>query len=135
MSLLVPDASLLVAALTDAGDLGRWAEETIASAAGELAAPELVYAEAANILRRTERSGRISAATAAAAHAELLALDVVTFPYLPFAARIWELRSNVTAYDAWYVAVAEAVDAPLATVDGRLTRAPGTRCRFLAPEA
>lgn len=52
------------------------------------------------------------------------------FPYAPFAARIWDLRDNVTCYDAWYVAVAETLNAPLATLDVRLANAPGPRCRF-----
>jgi predicted nucleic acid-binding protein len=50
------------------------------------------------------------------------------------ASRIWELRENVTCYDAWYVAVAEALSAPLATLDIRLTKAPGPHCRFLVSE-
>lgn len=134
MSVLVPDASFLVAALSDSGDVGRWAEEALASAAGELAAPELLFAEAANILRRAELAGRLDAAAAAAAHDDLLALDAVALPYAPFAERVWELRGNLTVYDAWYVAVAEASGAPLATLDVRLSRAPGPRCDFLVPE-
>ena len=133
MSVLVADASCLVAALVDEGETGRWAEARLESAAGELAAPEVVGAEVANILRRAEHAGRITAAAAAAAHDDLLTLDLVTLPYAPFARRIWELRPNLTAYDAWYVAVAEALAAPLATLDRRLSRASGPRCRFLLP--
>lgn len=133
MSALVPDASFLVAALSDSGEVGRWAEEALAAAAGEMAAPELLFAEAANILRRAELAGRLGAAEAAAAHDDLLALDLVTFPYAPFAERTWELRGNLTVYDAWYVAVAEATGAPLATLDARLSRAPGPRCEFFVP--
>ena len=51
----------------------------------------------------------------------------------PFAQRIWELRGNVTAYDAWYVALAEALGSELATVDLRLSRASGCQCVFLTP--
>lgn len=133
MSALVPDASFLVAALSDGGDVGRWAEEALAAAAGELAAPELLFAEAANILRRAELAGRLDAAAAAAAHGDLLALELVAFPYAPFAERAWELRGNLTVYDGWYVAVAEAAGAPLATLDVRLSRATGPRCDFLIP--
>jgi predicted nucleic acid-binding protein len=78
-------------------------------------------------------SGEISADTASLAHADLLGLRVELFPYAPFAARIWELRENVTAYDAWYVALSESLDASLATLDARLSRAPGPRCRFERP--
>jgi predicted nucleic acid-binding protein len=51
----------------------------------------------------------------------------------PFAGRVWELRRNLTSYDAWYVAVAEALDLPLATLDRRLGRATGTSCRVRVP--
>jgi predicted nucleic acid-binding protein len=53
--------------------------------------------------------------------------------FSPFAARAWELRSKVTSYDAWYVAVAEELDLSLATLDRRLAAASGPRCRFLLP--
>jgi predicted nucleic acid-binding protein len=58
-------------------------------------------------------------------------IRVDLFPYDPFADRVWELRQNVTAYDAWHVALAESLSAPLATLDGRLRRAVGPRCSFL----
>lgn len=54
-------------------------------------------------------------------------------PFEPFAERVWELRRNVTSYDAWYVAVAEAFRLPLATLDRRLSRASGPSCRFRLP--
>lgn len=133
MSGLVADASLLVAALCDQGEVGRWAEERLAASMGDLAAPELVFVEAANILRRSERAGRLAPAASAAAHRSLLALDLVALPYAPFAERVWELRGNLTAYDAWYVAVAEALGASLGTLDRRLAQAPGPRCRFVVP--
>lgn len=63
----------------------------------------------------------------------LLRLDIELFPFEPIAARIWQLRHNLTCYDAWYVAVAETLGLPLATLDGRLSRAPGPTCRFLLP--
>jgi predicted nucleic acid-binding protein len=60
-------------------------------------------------------------------------LDMELFSFDPFADRIWELRHTVTSYDAWYVALAEALGLPLATLDGRLSRAKGVACRFLTP--
>jgi len=54
-------------------------------------------------------------------------------PVGSFDERVWQLRANVTPYDAWYVALAEALDVPLATLDLRLATAPGPRCRFLTP--
>lgn len=129
---LVVDASTVVAALIDSGTDGRWAEALLASDA--LAAPHLLTAEAANILRRSVAARAISAEQASLAHADLLDLRAELFPYAPFASRIWELRENVTCYDAWYVAVAEALGAPLATLDARLAKAPGPRCRFMITE-
>jgi predicted nucleic acid-binding protein len=128
---LVVDASVIVAALVDSGPDGGWAEEILARDA--LAAPHLMPVEVANILRRASLAGEISDAIAALAHADLTSLPIEYFPYLPFATRVWELRSNLTAYDAWYVALAETLTARVATLDERLTRAPGPRCDFLLP--
>ncbi len=128
---LVVDASTVVAALVDAGPLGAWAEAMVV--AGPLAAPHLMPAEAANILRRTALTGEISADVAALAHDDLLALPVELFPYTPLASRVWELRAKVTAYDAWYVALAETLGVELATLDVKLSRAPGPRCTLATP--
>jgi predicted nucleic acid-binding protein len=126
---LVIDASTTVAALIDGGTDGRWAESLLAS--DSLAAPHLLTAEASNILRRSALAGAISPEQASLAYSDLLDLRVELFPYAPFATRIWDLRNNVTCYDAWYVALAEALNAPLATLDVRLAKASGPRCRFL----
>lgn len=127
----VVDASVVVAALTDDGPAGRWAEDLIAST--PLAAPHLMPVEAANILRRAALAGDLSDDVASLAHADLGALVLELFPYDLLAERIWELRGAVTTYDGWYVALAETLKAPLATLDARLTRAPGPRCRFISP--
>ena len=119
---VVADASVLVAVLVDSGHEGRWAESMVTE--GTLAAPELVLVEASNILRRLERSGEISRLEANSAHRDLLRLDLELFPFAPFAERVWALRSNLTAYDAWYVALAEALDCALATLDRKLRRLP-----------
>ena len=83
------------------------------------------------MLRRLERARHISTPEANAAHEDLMQLDLQLFSFDPFADRIWELRHTVTSYDAWYVAVAEALRLPLATLDGRLAKARGPKCRFL----
>jgi predicted nucleic acid-binding protein len=127
----VVDASVLVAATTDAGRGGVWAERVLAQ--GAVVAPHLVLVEATNILRRLERSEQLTRLEAGAAQQDLLRLDINLLPFEPFAARIWELRRNVTSYDAWYLAIAEAFDLPLATLDRRLTRTSGPSCRFLTP--
>jgi predicted nucleic acid-binding protein len=127
----VVDASLLVAALLDSGPEGSWAEEIVAAV--PLYAPELVSVEATNILRRLERAKQITRAEANAAYEDLLQLDLELFPFQPFAQRIWELRYNVTSYDAWYVALAESVCLPLATLDKKLAKTKGVACEFLTP--
>ena len=128
---LVVDAGFVVAALIDGGPDGLWAEDLLAGA--DLAAPHLMPVEAANILRRSALAGEMSQDAAALSHADLLELRVTLFPYAPLAQRVWDLRGNVTAYDAWYVALAEALDTELATIDHRLSRASGCRCAFLTP--
>jgi predicted nucleic acid-binding protein len=129
--MLVVDASVVVALLVDDGPDGTWAERALAGQ--HLIAPHLMPVEAANILRRAAARGDVSADAAALAHGDLLALGVDLFPYEPFAARVWALRENLTAYDAWYVALAETVGAPLATLDAALRRASGPRCGFVTP--
>jgi predicted nucleic acid-binding protein len=128
---LVVDASLVVSALTDNGDIGTWADSLLAT--DGLCAPHLMPVEAANILRRAALAKAISAETASLAYADLLDLEVEFFPYEPFAARVWELRENVISYAGWYVALAESLQSDLATLDDRLSRAPGIRCGFVLP--
>jgi len=130
---LVIDASALVAALVDSGSEGDWAEELTASSA--LLAPELILVETANTLRHLEVSGAISPLEATSAFRDLLRLELELLPFGPFAERVWELRGDLTSYDAWYVAVAEAFECPLATLDRRLSRAAGPTCRFMFPQA
>ena len=103
--------------------------------ADSLAAPHLMPVEVANVLRRSVLSAEISADTAALAHHDLLSLPLELFPYSTCAERVWQLRADVTAYDAWYAALAETLDAPLATLDVRLSRAAGPRCAFVLPPA
>lgn len=96
-------------------------------------APELARAEATNIFRRLERAKRITTPQASAARNDLMQLDIELFPFEPFADRVWELRHNVTSYDAWYVALAEALKLPLATLDEPLSKSNVVTCRFLTP--
>jgi predicted nucleic acid-binding protein len=122
---------VLVAALVDTGRHGVWAEDVLAR--GSLHAPELARAEATNILRRLERAKLITTPEANGAHDDLMQLDIDSFSFEPFADRIWELRHNVTSYDAWYVALAEALNLPLATLDEALSKTSGVACEFLTP--
>jgi predicted nucleic acid-binding protein len=130
---LVVDASVVVATLTDRSTAGRWAAEVLNAADRGVAAPHLLPVEVASLLRRSELAGLVSGDAASLAHSELLELAVSLHPHAPYAERAWELRANVTAYDACYIALAEALGAPLATLDARLTRAAGPRCEFLIP--
>ena len=129
----VVDASLLVGSLTDAGKEGQWCRSALDRS--ELAAPELASAEATNLLRRMEQSGKIYRLESTSAHGDLLDLGIELYPFRPFARRVWELRANLTAYDAWYVALAEELDWPLLTLDRRLSRATGPRCEVVVPPA
>ena len=128
---IVADSSVVIAALIDSGPHGDWAEEVLAG--GPLLAPELILVEATNVFRRLEREKLIATPEANAAQDDLMQLDIELFPFEPFAGRIWELRHNVTSYDAWYVAVAEALKLPLATLDEPLSKSDGVICKFLTP--
>ena len=87
--------------------------------------------EVAHALRGLERAGKVPERTARAALAALTVLRVNQYPVEPFLTRIWELRDNLSAYDATYVALAERLDAPLLTADARLSRAPGVRAEVV----
>jgi predicted nucleic acid-binding protein len=130
---LVVDASVLVAALIDGGADGIWADRVLGS--DSLVGPDLLPAETANVLRRAALAGDISADSASLAHGDLLKLRIDLFAYEPFAERVWALRDTMSAYDAWYLALAESLDAPLATLDARLARSGSTRCRFVIPRS
>ncbi len=126
----VLDGSALVALLGDSGPAGSWVSAVTTGAA--LAAPELALFEAANIFRRQTITGRLDASQATLAHADLVALPLQLWPYAPLARRAWELRHNLTTYDASYVALAEMLGAPVVTLDIALGSAPGPRCPILA---
>jgi predicted nucleic acid-binding protein len=122
--LIVVDASVLVAAVlgSDAGLVERLSREPI------LHAPELLPLETITALRRFVLEGLLSERAARAAIEKMAALPLTLHSHLDLLARIWELRANLTVYDAAYVAVAEALGMPLVTSDARLSRAPGPRC-------
>lgn len=130
---LVVDSSAAVAALLDDGPDGRAALEAMGE--GRLVAPHILPAEVTNVVRRLVAAGDVTADAGALALDDLAALAIAYVPFDPFRGRVWELRGAVAAYDAWYVAAAEALDAPLATLDRRLMRAPGPRCAWALPDA
>lgn len=124
------DGSALVALLADAGPAGSWVAASTAGAV--LAAPQLALFEAANIFRRQALSGLLDQTQATLAHADLVALPLQLWPYSTLADRAWQLRHNLTIYDACYVALAEVLDASMITLDARLANAPGSRCPIIA---
>ena len=93
----------------------------------EFHSPHLVDVEVTQGLRRLVRAAEVSPDRAAEAIADLADLDLHRHPHLDLLTRAWKLRENVTAYDAMYVALAEALDAPIVTCDAPLARAPGHR--------
>lgn len=129
--MIVVDASAMAASLLDAGEVGEWCRDELRTY--DLVAPEIMFLEVANVIRRAELAGHLKSESAHAAFLDLSDTPVQYWEHSVLGGRIWELRRAVTAYDASYVAVAEAIDAPLMTLDARLAAAPGTRCHFRTP--
>jgi predicted nucleic acid-binding protein len=119
---IVFDASAAALALVNDGDARRsLASETVA-------VPHLVDAEVAHALRAQVLRERVSADDARAALARWARLGLRRYAAVGLLSRIWELRDNLSAYDATYVALAEASGCDLVTADARLARAPGPKC-------
>ena len=125
--MIVIDASVLAPALADDDADGDLARERLRGE--QLVAPELIDLEVVSTIRRAARAGRLAEERSAQALADLAALPLRRVPHLPLVPRVWELRDNLTAYDAAYVALAEALDVLLLTADGAWGKAVGIRCR------
>lgn len=126
--MLVVDASVLVVALADDGADGDAARERLRGE--DLVAPELLDLEVVSVLRGQMISGALDARRADLALNDLSAMPLKRAPHLPLLQRCWELRENLTTYDASYVALAEALNVLLLTGDRRLARASGPRCQI-----
>jgi predicted nucleic acid-binding protein len=122
---LVIDTSAVAAALvgrpTDSRLVDRLGND------GDLHAPHLLDVELLHALRRLVRTGQLTQERAADARADFAELTVVRYGHQPLADRAWDLRDSLTAYDATFVALAEALEVPLVTCDARLARASGHR--------
>ena len=125
--MIIVDASVVVDALVSSHSLGDRCRDRLASAT-QLNAPHLIDIEVTHALRRLVGRGLLDEGVASHALGQLGELPINRFPHEPFLGRIWQLRHQMTAYDAAYVAVAEAADAPLLTLDGRLAGAHGVAC-------
>lgn len=126
--MLVVDASVIAPAVADGGPDGDLCRAQIRGQV--IAAPDLLHVEVLSAVRRHTASGGLSLRQADDAIDDLLALPVTIYPAASLLRRCWELRDNVTAYDACYVALAEALGCTLLTTDARLAKAPGPRCQF-----
>lgn len=122
--MIVLDASATVDWLLQTS-AGRHIEQRIYSAKNSLHAPHLLDIEVAQVFRRLVREGAVSTQRADEALQDLLDLRLVRYPHWLVLPRVWQLRHNLSAYDAAYVALAEKLGAPLITRDGRLATAPG----------
>ena len=128
--MIVVDASALLEVLLRTGAAA--AVEAILFAPGEsLHAPHLIDIEIAQVLRRYAAGGEIDAGRGAAALEDLAAMPLTRYPHDVLLSRVWTLRHNLTAYDAAYVALAEALDAPLLTRYRRVAGASGHGARVL----
>lgn len=127
--MIVVDASVLANVIGDDGADGQRVRGEIREV-GAVAAPDLVDVETVAVLRRRWLAGTISDRRFEAAIGDLEQLALSRYPTLPLMRRAFELRANVTAYDASYVALAEFLGCDLLTGDRRLAGAPGPGCRI-----
>jgi len=124
----VVDASVLATALGDDSTDGDTARARLLGE--DLAAPELIDLEVVSVLRSQLAAGLLDTRRASLALQDLMDLPLRRASHRPLLARCWELRANLSAYDAAYVALAEALDCVLLTADERLARAPGVDCEI-----
>lgn len=124
--MIVVDASVVVTALADDGPDGEHARRRLRGV--RLAAPHVIDLEVTAAWRRLASAGDLDPRRAEMAIADLRSLRLDRVPHAPLLDRCWELRANLTVYDAAYVALAEVLDTTLLTADSRLAHAPGRRC-------
>jgi predicted nucleic acid-binding protein len=127
---IVVDASAVLELVLDT-EAGRRVAERLLVPSEALHAPHLLDVEVTQAVRRYVASRDLQPAKGRQAIADLLDLPVARHPHTVLLPRAWELRRSISAFDAMYVALAEALDAPLLTRDGRLSRSHGHRARVV----
>ena len=125
--MIVLDASAVVAVLLNLEPGASRIRERMAEEDDDLHVPHLFEVEVMNVLRRYALSRGLSESRSAELLEDLTTLRITRYPHTSLIERIWELRHNLTAYDATYIALAETLEAPLVTTDARLARASGIR--------
>lgn len=132
--MIVVDASVLADALVDDGEVGQQARAVLAQDT-HWVAPAHLLVEVLSVVRGKVLGGKLGIERADDAVMAMTELVIETVDPATLIRRMWELRNNVTVYDAAYLAVAEATDAPLITGDARLARATGAKCevRLITP--
>ncbi|MDQ6673483.1 MAG: type II toxin-antitoxin system VapC family toxin [Chloroflexota bacterium] len=128
----VVDASVFVDALVGLGAHGDYARAELRDHP-VLQVPAIFGAEATSAVRALVLRGELSPIRAAAAVEQIRVTRTIQYPFEPFSRRVWELRSNLTVYDAWYVALAEWLETDLLTADERVANAAGTHCLIRRP--
>ena len=127
--MIVVDASAMIEFLLQT-PLGVRVEARLFVGADEFHAPHLIDVEVVQALRRFVRMGEVRPGRAREAVEDLTGLDIRRHSHVDLLSRAWALRDSLTAYDAMYVALAEAIDAPLVTCDGQIGTAPGHAVRI-----
>ncbi len=125
---VVADTSALLPALVDPGAAGQAARAALSE--GDWFAPTFIDAEMLQVMRTRVRNHSLPLHLAEEAILDLQTMPLERIDISPLLDRVWQLRENLSAYDASLVAVAEAFDAVLVTADERMAKAPGPRCRF-----
>ena len=126
--MIIVDASVLVALIADDSD--TWQRFAAEITGEDAAAPHLLDCEVVSAIRRLRRQGDLSEKRALEALADLHRFPIERFPHGALVDRMWELCETITAYDAAYVALGEALVAPLLTADAKLARADGHNCEI-----